>query len=419
VKGGQIHTSYGASAAARAAGVTAGERALDHLTDSGPEEPEPEPEPDGTWSQVSASEDPWAGPTTCAVAGDGGGYCWGGGGSGQLGNGSNANSTIPVPIVDSGVLAGKDLERFAVGAETVCALTTNGDLSCWGRGDNGRLGDGQSADSNVPVATSSFGALAGERVTDVAVGSNHACALDSDGRAYCWGDNFFRQLGHYSDSAPVLTATPVDVDGVLAGVRLVDIAAGYNFTCAVADDGAGYCWGSDRGFELGMNDPRPIPMTGALSGERIAKISMGSSHTCGLTETGQAFCWGYNEYGQLGNGETGEYLGWDVDPPALVDTSGIVHDRELVDISAHHAATCALDTAGRAYCWGLGTHGHPYDDEPPDPFQHSTRPVAVDDSGVLSGKTLASIGGQCAIDRTGDLYCWGRPPMIEPHRVER
>lgn len=414
VKGTQIHGSYETNAAARAAGVTAGARALQHLTDSDPEEPDPEP--GGAWTQVSAYEDPARGSTTCAVAGDGSGHCWGVGDSGQLGNGGNDSSNDPVPIVDDGALAGKKLERFAVGEETVCALTTDGYVSCWGGGHNGRLGNDASDDSNVPVATSSFGALAGKRVIDIAVGFSHACALDDDGRAYCWGDNFFGQLGHFSDSQPALVATPVEINDALAGARLVDITAGYNRTCALDDDGFGYCWGSDRGFELGRNEPMRIPMTGALNGERIAKISAAGSHMCALTESGQAFCWGYNEWGQLGNGQTGEYLGWDENPPRLVDSTGVLRGRELVEISAHNAATCVLDSAGHAYCWGLGSHGYP-SDGPPDPFQHSVLPVRLNDSGVLADKTLTSLGGTCTIDRAGDLYCWDRYPNIEPHPV--
>jgi alpha-tubulin suppressor-like RCC1 family protein len=37
----------------------------------------------------------------------------------------------------------------------------------------------------------------------------------------------------------------------------------------------------------------------------VAQIHANQYHTCALLNTGQVRCWGYNEYGQLGNGGTG------------------------------------------------------------------------------------------------------------------
>ena len=79
--------------------------------------------------------------------------------------------------LDKGVLA------VATGGHS-CAVKTNGKLSCWGDNSYGQLGDGTRTDSATPVIVTD---LAG--VTEVAVGSSHTCALTDGGGVNCWGSN--------------------------------------------------------------------------------------------------------------------------------------------------------------------------------------------------------------------------------------
>ncbi len=77
-------------------------------------------------------------------------YCWGNNGSGQLGDGTNINSSSPVMVTGGWILP--DLGSSI--SEHMCATTAAGAMFCWGRGFNGRLGNGGTADSNVPVLVS-------------------------------------------------------------------------------------------------------------------------------------------------------------------------------------------------------------------------------------------------------------------------
>src|SRR2546425_11501605 len=72
-----------------------------------------------------------------------------------------------------------------------CALFGDGTAQCWGRNDDGQLGDGTFTSSSTPLRV---GGLTGAAA--VSGGLLHTCALPGDGTAQCWGPNAGGQLGH-------------------------------------------------------------------------------------------------------------------------------------------------------------------------------------------------------------------------------
>lgn len=85
---------------------------------------------------------------TCASLSDEGIVCWGEGESGQLGSGRLVASNTPEPV--SG-LSEQKIVAVAAGGRFSCAALENGNVTCWGKGDAGQLGNGASEDSDVPV----------------------------------------------------------------------------------------------------------------------------------------------------------------------------------------------------------------------------------------------------------------------------
>jgi alpha-tubulin suppressor-like RCC1 family protein len=336
-------------------------------------------------------------------------YCWGLNDFGQLGDGNHAESSVPVAVDTSGVLAGKTLTQISAGGDQSCALDSAGAAYCWGHDVLGGLGDGDGPDSDVPVAVDTSGVLAGKTLTQISSGLLSACALDSAGAAYCWGSGGEGQLGDGS-TAPI-SGVPVAVDtsGVLAGKTLTQISAGNISTCALDSAGAAYCWGNNYLGALGDGSttdsdvPVAVDTSGVLAGKTLTQISVGEGFACALDSAGAAYCWGNND-GDLGDGSHA-----DSDVPERVVTSGVLAGKTLTQIAAGNVSTCALDSAGAAYCWGINEDGELGDGS----INSSpvTVPVAVDTSGVLAGKTLTQIsvnyGPACALDSAGAAYCWG------------
>ena len=278
---------------------------------------------------------------TCAVA-DGRGYCWGRNDSGELGNNSSTDSTVPVPVATSGVLNGKTVTEITAGVGHTCAVA-DGRGYCWGRNDSGELGNNSSTDSTVPVPVATSGVLNGKTVTAISTGDYHSCAV-ADGRAYCWGANGYGELG---DSGSTDSTVPVAVDtsGVLNGKTVTAISAGLQHTCAVAD-GRAYCWGANYYGLLGNNSidfsqiPVAVDTGGVLNGKTVTAISTGFYyHTCAVAEGG-AYCWGLNESGQLGNNST-----TDSKVPVPVDTNGLLAGKTIAQVAVGSSYTAVLAAA--------------------------------------------------------------------------
>ncbi|MCS7055189.1 MAG: hypothetical protein NZM18_03290 [Thermoflexales bacterium] len=76
----------------------------------------------------------------------------------------------------------------------------------------------------------------------------------------------------------------------------------------------------------------------------IANIAAGGAHTCARTDFGEVKCWGYNYFGQLGNGTRG---GFSNTPVNVFGLNGWA-------IAAGGDHTCAMTSDG-VKCWGVTT----------------------------------------------------------------
>lgn len=79
-------------------------------------------------------------------------------------------------------------------------------------------------------------------------GHFHTCAITSTGDLYCWGYNIYGQSGDGTTTTPRLTKYRVPPAGTWAGV-----AAGGNHTCARSMSSALFCWGADEQGQTGDN----------------------------------------------------------------------------------------------------------------------------------------------------------------------
>jgi alpha-tubulin suppressor-like RCC1 family protein len=343
---------------------------------------------------------------TCAIDTSGAAWCWGNNSHGQLGEGTDNPANEPQLVT-----GGHRFASITAGDFHTCALDTSGAAWCWGANDwgyefipAGQLGDGTWDDANTPQPVTG-----GHRFTMISAGAYHTCALDTSGVAWCWGANFaetfgFLFAGQLGDGTLDNANRPQRVDGGGWNGTFVSISAGGWHTCAITSAGAVYCWGYHDFGALG-NDTTTSSLTngpqlvdhGSSSGTFVS-VDAGDLYTCALTSAGAAYCWGANGAGRLGDGSTS-----DRDVPAAV-TGGYVW--AMIDAGDDH--TCGVTTTGRGSCWGENEDGELGDGSTINSSSDGPQPI-------MSGEQFAVVipngfeegNHSCGLTTDGTLYCWG------------
>ena len=327
-----------------------------------------------------------AGPThTCAVASDHKAYCWGPSGNNQLGNGSTSSQTTPTAVSQGAMPSGATILQIDTGIASSCVIASDNKAYCWGSGSYGRLGNGSNTSQPTAVAVSQGAMPSGATFRQIAVAHNHTCAIGSDNKAYCWGENTDGRLGNGLNSN---TNTPVAVSqgAMPSGATVLQIAVGELSTCAVASDHKAYCWGHGGNGRLGngstssSNTPVAVSQGDMPSGATIIQVTVGGSYACAIASDHKAYCWGDGNYGRLGNGASSG----DQTVPDAVLQGAIPSNTAVYDISAGDAHTCASFANDRVYCWGYGGSGRLGNGDTVD----QTSAVDLGDGAMNDGPTM-------------------------------
>ena len=110
--------------------------------------------------------------------------------------------------------------QISTGSVHACALLSNGQVWCWGRGTLGELGDGLDATSSSPVQVS----LPTNTATMIDGNYRDTIAIMADGTAYGWGENRGSKLRCSTDTTNVLSPIPFDFLHLSGLSNIIDIA---------------------------------------------------------------------------------------------------------------------------------------------------------------------------------------------------
>ena len=342
----------------------------------------------------------------CALLAVGQVRCWGDNGSGQLGDGTSGTDRS-TPVAVSGL---SGVVWIDAGEDHTCAVLFDRTARCWGFNGSGQLGDETSGTNRVtPVAVSNGSGATLTLVDEIALGGNHTCALRTNGLVFCWGFNFFGQLGDGLSGVGANASAPRLVGGGTAR----SITAGANHTCWEGADGLTRCWGANVNGQIGDNSPGTDRSTPTLVPLAIGVTSVagGGSHTCGGSEDGTVRCWGRNAAGQIGDNTVTQR-----NVPALVS---LPLDDRAVQVTAGLNHSCALVGGGSRTSQTVGCWGENADGQVGDGTSGSDRltPVTVlrlSAAGPVPAFQLTAVaqvdaGGShtCAALADGTARCWG------------
>ncbi|XP_076870833.1 LOW QUALITY PROTEIN: E3 ubiquitin-protein ligase HERC2 [Brachyhypopomus gauderio] len=229
-----------------------------------------------------------------ALSNNGEVFSWGCGDGGRLGHGDTTYLEEPTMIATfSGRQVGKHVVHVACGSTYSAAITADGELYTWGRGNYGRLGHGSSEDQTTPMLVT---ALKGLKVIDVACGSGDAQTLSvtENGQVWSWGDGDYGKLGRGGSDG---CKTPKLVEK-LQDLDVVKVCCGSQFSVALTKDGQVYTWGKGDNQRLGHGTDEHVrypKLLDSLQGKKVVDIAVGSTHCLALMDDGEVHSWGSND----------------------------------------------------------------------------------------------------------------------------
>lgn len=241
----------------------------------------------------------------CALTINGTAYCWGYALMDTFGNGSpheEGYSAVPVQVL------GGPWKAIAKRSSTACALNLSGKLYCWGGTYYESVGNTAWYFGTEYTPTPQHEEYTFETITYAGA---TICGITTSGEIYCWEHNAHGELGlGYTDGTHTEPTQPV-----LGGHRFTDISAGGAYFCALDINGRAFCWGRfgsflgatniDNTVICGVERARCHPFPRAVDTQlTFTQITTGESHTCAISKKGGLYCWGMADLGTLGNGTT-------------------------------------------------------------------------------------------------------------------
>jgi hypothetical protein len=273
-----------------------------------------------------------------------------------------------------------------------CAVTEGGAVGCWTY-DPSVEHDAPGPRPAVPIEV--------HDVTSVSLSPRVATAIRHDGSAWSWGlpwgqwfgdPTLQMAFGHHPDLAhPAPLAALHDVK---------QIAMNSDHACALLTDGSVECWGDNDYGGMGAREPFRAKVPVRVGGlERTLAVGLGWYGSCALVEGGQVWCWGvllqaarYARACSIRN-PMPEWINHSVPAHCSTQPVAIPGAERAIALSTDLFLAGILDEQSQGWWWG-GSY-HPAEQAPPTRIPGATlRKLAVHDRGV------------CTLDANDVVVCY-------------
>jgi alpha-tubulin suppressor-like RCC1 family protein len=185
-----------------------------------------------------------------------------------------------------------------------------GHVSAWGQQTSGRLANGQTIAANISLPV--VAQYANGPMTDatmLAAGRDHSLFLKNGGSVWASGLNTNGQIGDNTTTARALGVQVKKSTGATDFLtQCTGVAAGDNFSLALAANGHVWAWGSNISVGSGLTSGTRLYAGKVINGEigtpipifGISRISAGGNSSLAIQAySGSVWAWGVNTNGQL------------------------------------------------------------------------------------------------------------------------
>ncbi|MBM4412460.1 MAG: hypothetical protein FJ040_03295 [Chloroflexi bacterium] len=338
-------------------------------------------------------------------------WCWGDNQFRQLGTERNGPQTVR--SIAARVSLVPQSQQIVAGANHTCALTQQGEVWCWGDNEFAQIALEPSLQGVQPQKVPNL-------PTDVVMlraGANHTCALTTQGQLWCWGDNSQNQILASNEQ---IVVTPLQV---FVGQSVSQFGVARDSTCAITSDARLQCIGkvfpayqdaldlvdvaslefqsSPLGLQCFVAQQRTIRCwndTSVVLDEQLpglARVSSGAQFECVLVRAGLVQCRGDNSFGQLAS--------------ALPQASSTEFEYITLGSTGHlmsagYGHVCAIWQLGNVICWGRN-----YEGQVGTPLQNAQHAIAVPHELEIDGVIDVVVSGNhsCVLRYDHTVHCWG------------
>jgi hypothetical protein len=253
------------------------------------------------------------------------------GARGELGCGEKCTVPVESPVA---VQIANDVIAIEAGGENAFALHRDGTVSGWGPRDRGLLGP------TTGIAYSPERIPGVANIKQLSSSATHVLALTQTGEVMTWGKPVFGVI--YTDDK---IEPPHTVPGLTGAIQVVAGRSSF----ALLANGSVWVWGNNGHAEFGNGQrtdedktrtPRRVPGLPPIA--RLA--DGGHAYMLALDRTGAIHGWGNSDWGQVGNGVSGQEQA----TPARVRLPGVKA------VFSGGGNSLALRNDGTLWFWGVG-----------------------------------------------------------------
>jgi alpha-tubulin suppressor-like RCC1 family protein len=172
-------------------------------------------------------------------------YSFGNNQFGRLGIKSSEKSISYPKLVQNENFKNRKITSIKAGFYHSLIICNDSKIFSFGYNFHGQLGDGTIENKNYPIEVNFNNFGKNFNFSSAAIGAEHSIALTAESEIFCWGNNFFGQIGDDTTTSKIL---PILISNY--GKKIKNVFAGYYCSFFITDESELYSFGHIKDEEV-------------------------------------------------------------------------------------------------------------------------------------------------------------------------